>query len=650
MSTYRALSSEEIEIMEGADCRAADWSQVEVKEGFDPHRVCCVTFSGAVKIGSLQGGVTMEGGVELPAEIADVSLVNCSLGDDVRVTRVHGYLANYDVDDRAVVTDVGVMVTRPGATFGNGVEVETINEGGGRELRIFDEMSSQFAYLLGMHRYRPRLVERLEAMIDAYVDGVRSDRGRVAPGATVAHVGEIVDVNVGAGAVISGASRLGNGTVLSEAGARTRVGAAVVAEDFIIGEGSSVDSGAVLSRTFVGQGVQLGKQFSSENSLFFANCEGFHGEACSIFAGPYTVTHHKSTLLIAGIYSFYNAGSGTNQSNHMYKLGPVHQGAVLRGGKTGSFSYMLWPSVLGPFSVVIGKHLNNFDAGDLPFSYVTEEEGETFLTPAMNMHTVGTIRDGEKWPARDRRQGSVKRDLIRFEVYSPYLVGKMLKAEAALQQLSDAVPREVEQVRYKGMFIKRLLLRTGVKNYRNAVDLYLSNKILERAAPAMDQGIDAVRQTLAAPEEGVYSEEWADLGGLLVSCGRLQQLENDIQAGRISTVAGFQAAFRQAWAAYKIDEWTWVRHTFTSRTGKSVDELSLEDLEEIRAARNKAEATAIKKVLADAEKEFDELARIGYGADGGAEEKAADFAAVRGSFAGNSFVEQMQERLEKVSP
>ena len=95
--------------------------------------------------------------------------------------------------------------------------------------------------------------------------------------------------------------------------------------------------------SFVGQGVQLGKQFSSENSLFFANCEGFHGEACSIFAGPYTVTHHKSTLLIAGIYSFYNAGSGTNQSNHMYKLGPVHQGVLQRGSKNGSFSYMRWP-------------------------------------------------------------------------------------------------------------------------------------------------------------------------------------------------------------------------------------------------------------------------------------------------------------------
>ena len=647
MSIYRALTSEEIHIMEGAGCQAEDWSQVEVKDGFDPGRVRRVNFIGAVEIGSLRGTVSMEGGVELPAEIVDATLVNCTLGDDVRITRIPGHLANYDIEEGAVVTDVGVMATNPGATFGNGVEVEAINEGGGREVRIFNDLSSQFAYIVGMHRYRPKMIERLEGMVDACVESVKSDRGKIGARALVAHVGEIVDVNVGPCAVVSGAAKLQNGTLLSEEGAPAVVGSGVVAEDFIIGEGSSVDSGALLSHAFIGQGVQIGKQFSAENSLFFANCEGFHGEACSIFAGPYTVTHHKSTLLIAGIYSFYNAGSGTNQSNHMYKLGPVHQGIVQRGSKTGSFSYMLWPSVLGPFSVVIGKHLNNFDTRDLPFSYITDEEGHTFLTPAMNMHTVGTIRDGEKWPARDRRKSSVKRDLIRFEVYSPYLVGKMVGAENILQQLLDAVSRDVEQVRYKGVYIKRLLLRTGVKGYRNAIDLYLNDRIVERAAPFVDRGIDAVRQGLAAPTASVYSEAWVDIAGLLIAKKRLEQIEEEIESGAIATVSNFQKAFQQAWEAYEDDEWDWVRHTFIGRTGKSVDELTLEEIEQLKANRDKAEATAIKKVLADAEKEFDDIASTGFGADGDREQRAADFAAVRGSFAGNSFVKEMQQRREK---
>lgn len=649
MDGYRALSDEEIRVMEGAGCRAEDWSAVQVKDGFDPRRVRNVIFAGRVTIGALKGSVSLPGGVTLPAGIADATLIDCELGDDVRVTHIGSHLTHYTVGAGAVVTDVGVMATHPGATFGNGIEVAAANEGGGREMRIFNEMSSQFAYLVCMHRYRPDMIKRLEAMVDACVAGVTSDRGRIGEGAVVAHVAEIMDVNIGPYAVVSGASRLKNGAVLSERDAPTRVGAAVIAEDFIIGEGSSVDGGALLNKVFVGQGVEIGKQFSAENSLFFANSECFHGEACSVFGGPYTVTHHKSTLLIAGIFSFFNAGSGTNQSNHMYKLGPVHQGILERGSKMGSFSYMLWPSVVGPFSVVIGKHMTNFEIGDLPFSYITEEGGESFLTPAMNLFTVGTIRDGQKWPARDRRNASVKRDLIRFEVFSPYVVQRMIQAEALLTRLHQETPRDVEQVRYKGVAIKRLLLRYGAKNYGASIEAYLYGKILDRVAPALNRGIDAVRAALADAECSVYSREWADVSGLLIARDRLARLEDDIAAGKIATVTEFHTAFRAACEAYAQDEWAWVRQTFERRADRSVDALTLEDMEELRAAHRKALATATRKILADAEKEFDEVAMFGYGADGGTEETAADFAAVRGSFCDNAFVKQMHADLTEAT-
>ena len=649
MEGYRALSDSEIETMAAAGCSAEDWSAVQVKDGFDPRRVRNVRFVGRVRVGALQGSVSLAGGVELPAEIADATLVNCELGDNVRVARIHSHLANYRICSGAVVTDVGEMATRPGAAFGNGVSLETINEGGGREIRIFNELSCQFAYLLAMHRYRPDVIEALEAMVDACVAGAVSDTGTVGEGAVVAHVPEIVDVNVGAHAVISGAAALKNGTVLSEQSAPTQVRAGVVAEDFIIGEGSTVESGAVLSRTFIGQGVQVGKQFSSENSLFFANSECFHSEACSVFGGPYTVTHHRSTLLIASMYSFYNAGSGTNHSNHMYKLGPVHQGVLERGSKTGSFSYLLLPSALGPFSVVIGKHLTNFDARDLPFSYITEEKGESTLTPAMNLTTVGTVRDGEKWPARDRRTASVKRDQIRFEVLSPFTVGRMIRGEALLTDLYKETARDVEKVRHKGITIKRLVLRFGARGYASAIDMYLNGKILDRVAAAPDRGAGAMREALAESDSSVYSETWADVGGLLIARDRLERLEGDIASGRIATAADFTAAFQAACDAYPEDEWAWVRRTFEARTGRSVDALTPDDLEALNASYRKARATFIKKVLADANLEFSGAAAIGYGADGDAGAAAADFAEVRGTFADNAFVKQMQESLEEAT-
>jgi hypothetical protein len=221
----------------------------------------------------------------------------------------------------------------------------------------------------------------------------------------------------------------------------------------------------------------------------------------------------------------------------------------------------------------------------------------------------------------------------------------MLRAEADLQQLLDAVPRDVEQVRYKGVTIKRLLLRTGIKSYRNGVDLYLQNKILERALPVVDQGSEAIAQALADQNDAIYSEAWADVGGLLIAQDRLQQLMDAIESEAIASIDQFQTAFAEAWAAYELDEWAWVRRTYQDRTGHSVDELTTEQLETMRQARDKAEATAVKKVLADAEKEFDEGAHIGFGLDGGHGEQTADFEAVRGTYDGNSFVGQMRERL-----
>ena len=644
MSPHQPLTAEQIQVLETRGCSADTWEDVLAADGFDPTRVRNVQFVGRNRLGALRGTVDIDG-VQLPAGVADATLVGCELGDDVLVACIGSHLAHSRIDAGAVVTDVGTAATRPGATFGNGAEAETINEGGGREVPLFAEISSQFAYLVAMHRHCDGLVERLLGMVTDYTAERTADYGQIGAGARVAHVGQLIDVHVGPAAQVVGAARLVNGTILSETAAPTHVGAGVTAEDFLIAEGASVEDGVVLYTCFVGQGTQLGKQFSAENSLFFANCEGFHGEACSIFAGPYTVTHHKSTLLIAGIYSFYNAGSGTNQSNHMYKLGPVHQGVIQRGSKNGSFSYLRWPTVVGPFCVVIGKHLDNFDIGDLPFSYITEEEAGALCTPAMNMFTVGTVRDGDKWPTRDRRQATVKRDQLRFEVYSPYTVGKMMRGEAALSELYEATARDIEQVRYKGVIIKRLLLRRSARNYAAGIDTYLRGEILERAAAARQAGdADGLRQALAGGD-GVYSAAWDDIGGLLMPRARLQRIEADILSGTLDTPAAVDAAFAAAAAAGDADEWEWVRATWQQRTGGGVEDLSPADLDELEASQSKATTTYVKKILADAEKEFDQLARFGYGVDGDDEARDRDFEAVRGHFDDNSFVRQMQDRL-----
>ncbi|GAH75927.1 unnamed protein product, partial [marine sediment metagenome] len=272
---------------------------------------------------------------------------------------------------------------------GNGTEASVVNEAGGREIPIYDHLSAHTAYVLAFYRHRPKVIEKLQKMIADYTASVTSSVGLVAKGARIINCRIIKDVKIGPASVIEGVNRLENGSINSCPEDPVYIGPGVFAEDFIVCSGAKITDGTIICKCFVGQGTVLARQYSAENSVYFANCGGFHGEACAIFAGPYTVTHHKSTLLIAGLFSFLNAGSGTNQSNHMYKLGPVHQGVVERGSKTASDSYMLWPAKVGAFTVVMGRHYRNSDTSDLPFSYLIEHEDESVLVPGVNLRSVG---------------------------------------------------------------------------------------------------------------------------------------------------------------------------------------------------------------------------------------------------------------------
>ena len=103
----------------------------------------------------------------------------------------------------------------------------------------------------------------------------------------------------------------------------------------------------------------------------------------------------------------------------------------------------MWPCRIGPFSVVLGKHTRTFDTADFPFSYLeATPEGRCQMTPGFNLTTVGTVRDGAKWPDRDRRQGEIKRDRISFDVFSPLTVGRMLAGSARLKELPGTVALE----------------------------------------------------------------------------------------------------------------------------------------------------------------------------------------------------------------
>ena len=643
---YRQLSKVETEILEKQGCKAENWFDIEVKLAFTPEKIRNVHFSGKVKLGILEGLVEVEPGIKKPSSIKNCFIQHCTIGDNVYLSEIKT-LANYSIEDYVAIENVGALVVTGKTAFGNGFEIEVLNEAGGRELPVFDKLSAQLAYLVVLYRHNKKLVNSLKKLIASYVVSKNADTGVIGQYSRIVHAKSLINVMVGENTTIYGSSLLKEGTISSSKIAPVVIGQGVIAENFIVLSGSKVESGAMLSRTFIGQGVRIGKQFSAENSAFFANCEGFHGEACSVLAGPYTVTHHKSTLLIAGMFSFYNAGSGTNQSNHMYKLGPVHQGIVERGCKTGSFSYLLWPCRVGAFSVVMDKHAGNFDTSELPFSYITVENGKSVATPAMNLFTVGTARDAAKWPNRDRRTDGEKLDLITFDLLNPFTVQKIIQGSSLLRDLHERTPKNREFASRNGIHINRLMLRTAKRYYDLAIHVYLSETLVNKIRQTSVDSMNEIRKTLANFDKSGQSK-WIDVFGLVTTQDSVETLVNDIADGNIYSLDKLYSTLESVQNRYRQLAYSWCAGAAKEHLSFDAENFTKQELTDL-VIKLKENAVKFKSmVLKDAEKEFDQHSRIGFGVDGTEEDVKSDFEFIRGTYESNKFVQTLKKEILEI--
>ncbi len=513
-SVYRNLTASEIEKLELQGCSAESWDKIKVKPLFDTSRIQRVSFHGDIRLGSFQGFADFAGGLKLPTGITDICLLNCQIGDEVFISGPAGMIIGYHISDRVIITHVDEIVYEGPTGFGNGLRVSVLNEAGGREVPIFDRLSAHLAYILALYRHRPEVISKLTTLIDAYSATCDQGYGVIAEGARITHTHLIRNVRIGPYAIIDGATRLEEGSINSCPEDPVFIGPGISARDFIVSSGSHITDSVFLDKCFVGQGVELGKQYSAENSLFFANCAGFHGEACSVFAGPFTVTHHKSTLLIAAYFSFLNAGSGSNQSNHMYKLGPIHQGIVERGSKTTSDSYLLWPSKIGPFTLVMGRHYKNSDTSDLPFSYLVESNDESILSPGVNLKSVGTIRDAQKWPKRDRRRDPDLLDVINYNLLSPFTIQKMWRGREILRNLQKTSGLKSDFYTFENTKIPRNALERGIQLYTIGIIKFLGNSIISRIEKGDCYNATVLQETLKASIPSGKGS-WIDMAGLI---------------------------------------------------------------------------------------------------------------------------------------
>ena len=642
---YRKLTPQEIEVLKRQMCTAADWEQIEVAEDFNPDYVSHTRFSGKIRIGAFRKEFVLAGGIRKHSGLYHTTLHNVTVGDDCCIENVKNYIANYEIGHDTFIENVDIILTDGVSSFGNGVEVSVLNETGGREVLIFDRLTAQTAYVMALYRHRPEMIARLREMVGRYVEGVSSSVGTIGSNVVIVDSGYIKNVKVGDHCEIAGASRLKNGSINSNAAAPVLVGVGVIGDDFIISSGSTVKDGVTISRCFIGQACKLGRNYSASDSLFFSNCHGENGEACAIFAGPYTVTHHKSTLLIAGMFSFMNAGSGSNQSNHMYKLGPIHQGIMERGAKTSSDSYLLWPARVGAFSLVMGRHVSNQDTSNLPFSYLIEQQNTSFIMPGANLKSVGTIRDAKKWPGRDGRKDPDKLDQINFNLLSPYTIQKMLNGMDILKELQRVSGVASDAYTYQSGKIKSSSLKNGLKYYGMAIDKFLGNSLITRITGTEFSNIDELREAFVPKSE--YGEgDWVDMSGLIAPKEAVTALLDDIQSGVLTDIESVNERFALMHHKYYHYEWKWAYKVIQEYYGVDLQTITAAKLREL-VNRWKASVVGLDNLIyEDARKEFSLTAMTSFGADGDENQRKEDFMQVRGSFfEADPFVTSVKEHI-----
>ena len=642
----RKINAKEIKSLISQGCTAVNWDNVLLCN-VDISRIKDVNFLGKVCISNLNGYLRYHKDVDIFASIRRATLIDVSINGNVYINNVGAFISNYIIEDNVIIENVGTIYTKGETYFGNRTEVSTIIEGGGRSVRICNRLDSHTAYLIAMYREKTLMREKINDIIDKYTEQKYNTVGLIKNNAKIISARLIRNTHIDSFTTIENSDEITNATIISTEECPSYIGSAVIIKDSIILKGAYITDDVIISKSFVGEGVKLSKQFSCEDSLLFANCEGQHGEIYSIFASPYTVTHHKATLLIASYFSFFNAGSGTNQSNHMYKLGPCHHGFVERGGKTGSNSYILWPSRIGSFTTVIGSHYDNIDSSEFPFSYLLEYSNhKTILIPALNLFGLGICRDEVKWQDRDRRKGN-KKDFVIFDVFSPYTVSKMLKAENLLFtfikeniSIGDVEP----YFTYNKMYIKKSSLSKYMGLYTLAIDIYLHNTLLNKIKDC--ESFDEILSLLKVDNTEEFYSEWVDIAGLITPKNKVDNIIWALENNEINDIKELSNAWAKLYDLYRDDEWAWVVKMFKKRQMINFNTITNTQLRGVLENHHSylKEASAIFEN--DVRKEFAIGKQVSFGVDDPLV-RQDDFDAVRGTIDDNAFVIKYRKSIEE---
>jgi hypothetical protein len=584
-SSYRALTGPEMTALAANGNRSRDWGLVRVSDPFVPDLVRNCELAGLVRLGRIRRAVVEHHDLLAPVGITDSRLVACDVGDDCAIHDC-SYIAHYIIGHSCVLLSNDEIQVSNHSKFGNGivmegedeelrVELDLMDEAGGRAVPPFRDMAAGDAYLWARRRDDPALLAAFRAMTDAMYDRRRGRYGTIGRGSVLKSNRIIKDVAIGESAYVKGANKLKNLTILSSDEERTQIGEGVELVNGIVGLGCRIFYGCKAVRFVLGTNSSLKYGARLIHSVLGDNSTVSCCEMLNNLIFPGHEQHHNTSFLIAALVRGQSnlAAGATIGSNHNSRApdGEVEAG---RGFWPGLCTSVKHSSRFASFCLLSkGDYRFEIDLR-LPFCLVDDDRSRDrlVLVPAYwwthNLYAL--MRNEGKLLARDKR--ARKAQELEFSPFAPDTAEETIAAIGLIEAWSRGggaggdggdpleieVPRRLVENSGRPVVLRRP--RRAVEAYREILLWYAANAVLGALEPIGPGDGRRSGTSLRAAAEALDSSsatrvaDWENLGGQLVPMPKLEAMLAKARSRALRDWNDMHAEYARLSAEYPADK------------------------------------------------------------------------------------------------
>lgn len=539
---YRNLKAKEIEQLISQGNYSEHWEKVYVLDPIDLTLIRTSTFEEEVYIGSLEKKKRIHNGFSLSEGIVHSTIRRSIIGSHCALKDVL-YLSDYHIADHVMLHAVDEMKYLKESN-GELTWVRIINEAGGREVALFDEMSSGDAALWATYRERKVLLQRLSQFTEElHAQRANQEYATVGAYSVIKSSRMITNVVFGSHAYVKGANKLKNLVVKSNQSAPTLIGEGVELINGVLGFGSRVYYGVKAIRFLIGEntslkyGARLLDSIVGDNSTISC-CEVLHSLVL-----PFHEQHHNNSFLIAShVQGQSNMAAGsTIGSNHNSRRNDGEMMAK-RGFWPALSTSIPFNSKFASFTLLTKADYPNQLHLSLPFSLVTYNQPlrQLELIPAYwwMYNRYALLRNEDKFSSRDQRH--IKLHSIETSFMAPDTIVETLGALELLTQwkqekgLSEGLVTTTS-IERSNMPTRILKTQEGIEAYKEMLLFGCMRIILSYLKEHHVQPSSLTELGSPFTKQELLQKQFINLGGQIINQHHILSLIEDIEHKRVNS-------------------------------------------------------------------------------------------------------------------